>query len=107
MGEQRFSVESRQVVPALPGFYVLDAVTGSDGKVESFAREPIVAWVVIVRSKGEWDTSAFSMPVTIDACDDAGPILYPDGTVHAVGDQVWVSEEQALEHFRKEPDHAD
>ena len=95
------------VIPALPGYYMIEAIHGDAG-IDKLAKIPIVAWVVTYDYWGKEEDIKFphAQPVTYEGAshgnnDNRIAILGPDGTVDEPFCCTWESEEEYLSHLRK------
>lgn len=93
------------VVPALPGYYLLQPVHGEAG-IEELAKAPIVAWVVTYDAKDSGDIGyPHAAPVTHEgtSCDNTlrAAILNPNGMVDEPFLTTWENEQDYLDHLRK------
>lgn len=89
--------ESRVVVAAQPGFFMLELISDETGCPIGFDRHPIVAWVVTLN-----DDYPEAMPVLSEStqCQN-GPVMYPGGAV-SFCDLLWGTPEEWLAYVRKE-----
>lgn len=82
---------TRFVIPACPGFYVLERAKCGDGH-ETF-KYPVIGWVVDVWNQGEpmnFDDEPFKpegWPLTVHGMFDGAPILAPDGSVFGLSNR--------------------
>lgn len=99
------------VIPALPGYYVLDAVHGDAG-IEELVKIPIVAWAITYNYVPREEDVKFlhAQPVTYEGASHGShaqrmAILSPDGTVDEPFFSTWDSVEAYLTHLRKADEH--
>lgn len=95
------------VIPALPGYYVLDAVHGDAG-IEELVKIPIVAWAITYNYVPKEEDVKFlhAQPVTYDGASHGShaqrmAILSPEGTVDEPFFCTWESVDEYLNHLRK------
>ena len=86
------------IIPAQPGWNVLEPLTDETGKVISFFRQPIIAWRVETQESQRTE-KRFDIPhpVTIESVNDDALIERPDGIIVALEDRWFESEADALE----------
>src|SRR3954470_1071573 len=101
------------VVPAQPGFDLVEPSRNAQGVVDELVLIPIVAWAVEViwrRCSGQGDCYAGSVlyPVTIESPSDPHRhvIRTPTGKFHFCEDRVVDDEAAAIAEFNREAAHA-
>jgi len=100
--------ERSQVIPAQPGYYIVQILDYEDGKLE-FAKIPIVAWVVTYQREEEDDVvqHPFATPVTFEgATYSRDPmkgliIMDADGMLHDPFYGWWDSIESYEQYARE------
>ena len=81
----------KTIVPANPGFYVLDFYYDEEGHDHEVIRFPVLAWIIQIHTEYETDYNT-SEPVTYGIQEYLNPvILYPDGRIQR-GEQYWKNE---------------
>jgi hypothetical protein len=94
------------VIPALPGYYVLETFFGESDRLE-LAKIPIVAWVITYDYWGKEEDIKFphAQPVTYEGASHGShgrrvAILSPDGTVDEPFCCTWETADRYLESVR-------
>lgn len=85
------NVKNVTLIPAYPGFYVLEAWRDGTG----FSRDPVIAWQMAVGD--------YPFPVTIDGVHDIhsdSGIENPDGHIAIPGDRYFDSVEKWFEYAK-------
>lgn len=82
------------VIPAQPGFFMLEVALDDSGIPIEFIKSPVVAWLIdpVDRDKGEEHWAQAILPVDCGVGHDAGALLEPSGAVHFM-EQFWPSVE--------------
>lgn len=88
---------SVEIIPAQPGYYLLNVMYTDDGGPSSFEKTPVIGWKII---------HDFTYPVG-DAYSLADAVMRPDGSVYITGEHYGESkqfkdETEALRHFTNE-----
>lgn len=92
-----YETVSVTIVPASPGWFVLDPVQDEDGQVREFHREPVIAWRIELGRSERRGYFTMVNPVTVEHVPDAGEIMQrPDGRIAFAVDRDFHDEEEAL-----------
>ena len=86
------------IIPAQPGYYILDTIEGDNREPLEFWRVPIIAWRIHSRSLNGFEYSEIQYPIGDEDITELA-ILRPDGTVFD-GDAQHESETDALNSYK-------
>lgn len=98
----------QQVVPAQPGYYILEPLYDDNGMLRELARIPIVAWIVTYNFVKNDESIKFphAEPVTYEGFSHGSwrknyAILSPYGTVEEPFDCAWDTLEDYFNYLRR------
>jgi hypothetical protein len=86
------------VVPAAPGFALIQYLRGDGSDEETILREPVVAWRVHGGSTMPVEPVGLGWTDT----DGMSSVVFPDGSVYRIEDSWFANEQQWLEAQRRE-----
>lgn len=88
-----------QVIPAQPGYFVLEPVWGDDTRAPvEWSQDPVIAW----RVESDGPTTNWLIPIGIENSNyENNAVLCPDGQVRAF-DRSWESTEQWFDYMRSQ-----
>ncbi len=108
--------ESCTVIPAQPGFAVVEPVYGDDNDIVSLSFSPILAWAIAVTSEkdlgGDIEVKPdFPVPITIEGGQNFNSsvewaIARPDGKISFVMEGDYETKEEVLKDFQRRHEDA-
>lgn len=90
------------IVPAHPGWHVLEPVEDENRKVVALYPIPVVAWRVDSTEHANGRLSTLVWPVGIEDVEEGWALRGPDGRIVIAGEQPFGSEDELLAHLNAE-----
>lgn len=94
----------RVVVPATPGFSVVELITGNDEFPDELMTTAIVAWIILYDDSEDShavDLNQFAIPVTFDETKiDGSPILTPEGNYVIPYDRTFRDQKELIAYLK-------
>ncbi len=95
------------VIPAAPGWFVLQPIRGDDNVTREFFYEPVIAWAIEQGALLSDPDSVWTHidPVTIQGNDDNAILRRPDGTYAMAQEADFETEQEVMEYINKNRRH--
>jgi hypothetical protein len=96
------------IIPAEPGFFVVEKVHGDDGEIESLDYMPVLAWAITVevledRGGDMEHKPGLPIPITVDGAEEgAAAIRAPSGRISVAMENDFDDEASALEYLKQQ-----
>jgi hypothetical protein len=96
---------STSIIPAAPGWSILERIHEADGKISGFHRAAVIAWKVDLFSRRTGETYVITTPITPEVGGIDDDILErPDGVIVLVELCDFDTEAEAIDYLNEEHD---
>jgi hypothetical protein len=93
-------IEKREVIPAQPGYDIVEGVIDEAGNIVDLAYTPVVAWVVL---EGRASVSAWPVGLGLREQPGAGTFVRtPKGHFYTLNGDLFETEQSVLEEMQKQ-----
>ena len=94
------------IIPAAPGWQVLEPVDGEDGRACEFYRQPIIAWRIETYRNRREKLASIVEPVPVDENESPDIIQEPGGLIRFLTEAEFESEADALAYVQAQRDRS-